>query len=106
MIDKARNLKLVGRVGSGMENIDIAYCQYKNISCINSPEGNGNAVGEHSLAMLLNLLNNINKANNELKQTIFHREENRGVELDGKIVGVIGYGHTGSSFAKNFEVLM
>ena len=65
LIDKARNLKLVGRVGSGMENIDIAYCQYKNISCINSPEGNGNAVGEHSLAMLLNLLNNINKANNE-----------------------------------------
>ncbi|HNE49834.1 MAG TPA: NAD(P)-dependent oxidoreductase [Chitinophagales bacterium] len=103
LIDKARNLKLVGRVGSGMENIDIAYCQYKNISCINSPEGNGNAVGEHSLAMLLNLLNNINKANNELKQTIFHREENRGVELDGKIVGVIGYGHTGSSFAKKLR---
>ena len=62
LIDKARNLKLVGRVGSGMENIDIVYCQYKNISCINSPEGNGNAGGEHSLAMLLNLLNNINKA--------------------------------------------
>ncbi len=107
LIDIARNLKIVGRVGSGMENVDIDYCKQKNIQCVNSPEGNGNAVGEHCLAMLLNLMNNINKANNELKQNIFNREENRGVELDGKSVGIIGYGHTGSAFAKKlrgFEV--
>jgi len=107
LIDKATNLKIVGRVGSGMENVDTAYCQQKNIICVNSPEGNGNAVGEHCLAMLLNLLNNITKANNELKQNIFLREENRGEELDGKTIGIIGYGHTGSAFAKKlrgFEV--
>ena len=103
LIDIARNLKIVGRVGSGMENVDIDYCKQKNIQCVNSPEGNGNAVGEHCLAMLLNLMNNINKANNELKQNIFNREENRGVELDGKSVGIIGYGHTGSSFAKKLR---
>ncbi|MBK6273664.1 MAG: hypothetical protein IPF58_02765 [Saprospirales bacterium] len=71
LIDKATNLKIVGRVGSGMENVDVEYCKTKNISCVNSPEGNGNAVGEHCLAILLNLLNNITKANNELKQNIF-----------------------------------
>ena len=98
LINKARNLKIVGRVGSGMENVDIAYCESKNIVCVNSPEGNGNAVGEHCLAMLLNLLNNITKANNELRQNVFLREENRGAELDGKTVGIIGYGYTGSSF--------
>lgn len=103
LIDIARNLKIVGRVGSGMENVDIDYCKQKNIQCVNSPEGNGNAVGEHCLAMLLNLMNNINKANNELKQNIFNREENRGVELDGKSVGIIGYGHTGSAFAKKLR---
>lgn len=103
LIDKASNLKIVGRVGSGMENVDTNYCQSKNIKCVNSPEGNGNAVGEHSLAMLLNLLNNINKSNTELKQNIFLREENRGIELDGKTVGIIGYGHTGSSFAKKLR---
>lgn len=103
LIDKAINLKIVGRVGSGMENVDIAYCNSKNITCVNSPEGNGNAVGEHCLAMLLNLLNNINKANNELKNDIFLREENRGEELDGKTIGIIGFGHTGSAFAKKLR---
>lgn len=103
LIDKAINLKVVGRVGSGMENVDIDYCNLKNIICVNSPEGNGNAVGEHCLSMLLNLLNNITKANNELKQNIFLREENRGEELDGKKVGIIGYGHTGSAFAKKLR---
>lgn len=103
LIDKAIQLKIVGRVGSGMENVDISYCKSKNIICVNSPEGNGNAVGEHSLAMLLNLLNNINKANNELKKNIFLREENRGEELDGKTIGIIGFGHTGTAFAKKLR---
>lgn len=103
LIDKATNLTIVGRVGSGMENVDTAYCQQKNIICVNSPEGNGNAVGEHCLAILLNLLNNITKANNELKQNIFLREENRGEELDGKTIGIIGYGYTGRAFAKKLR---
>ena len=103
LIDKATNLKIVGRVGSGMENVDVEYCKTKNISCVNSPEGNGNAVGEHCLAILLNLLNNITKANNELKQNLFLREENRGEELDGKTIGIIGYGFTGNAFAKKLR---
>ncbi len=107
LLDKAVRLKIIGRVGSGMENVNIKYAQQKHIHCINSPEGNGNAVGEHSLAMLLCLMNNITKSNIELKQSIFQREANRGVELDGKTVGIIGYGHTGKALAKKlrgFEV--
>lgn len=107
VVDKATQLQLIGRVGSGMENVDVAYCTSKNIICVNSPEGNGNAVGEHCLAMLLSLLNNIPQANQELRQQIFRREENRGKELDGMTVGIIGYGHTGKAFARKlrgFEV--
>lgn len=103
IIDKASNLKIIGRVGSGMENVDVEYCKTKNIICVNSPEGNGNAVGEHCTAMLLSLLNNISKSNNELKQNLFLREENRGEELDGKTIGIIGYGHTGSAFARKLR---
>ena len=103
LIDNALNLKIVARLGSGMENVDVDYCKLKNIHCLSSPEGNANAVGEHCLAMLLNLLNNINKANNELKNNLFLREENRGEELDGKTIGIIGYGHTGQAFAKKLR---
>ncbi len=111
VVDKATQLQLIGRVGSGMENVDVAYCTAKNIICVNSPEGNGNAVGEHCLAMLLSLLNNIPQANQELKQQIFRREENRVKELDGMTVGIIGYGHTGKAFARKlrgfeFEILV
>ena len=102
-LEKATNLKFVGRVGAGLENIDCEYAISKKIELIAAPEGNRNAVGEHSLAMLLSLFNKINKANNEVKNGIWLREENRGLELDGKTIGLIGYGNMGKSFAKKLR---
>lgn len=103
LLDQAKRLKFVARAGSGMENINVSYAQIKNIHVISSPEGNANAVGEHTLAMLLNLLNHISSAHHEIKNGIWKREENRGEELDGKVVGIIGYGNTGSAFAKKLK---
>ena len=102
-LDKATRLKFIGRVGAGLENIDVAYAESKGIQLIAAPEGNRNAVGEHALGMLLALINNFKKANNEIVQGKWLREENRGWELDGKTVGIIGYGHMGKSFAKKLR---
>lgn len=102
-IDAAKNLKFIGRVGAGLENIDCEYAKSKNIQLIAAPEGNRNAVGEHTLGMLLSLFNKLNKANNEVKKGIWLREKNRGIELDGKSIGLIGYGNMGKSFAKKLR---
>lgn len=102
-IDAAKKLKFIGRVGAGLENIDCEYAISKNIQLIAAPEGNKSAVGEHALGMLLSLFNKLNKANNEVKKGIWLREQNRGIEVDGKSVGLIGYGNMGKSFAKKLR---
>jgi D-3-phosphoglycerate dehydrogenase len=102
-LEKATNLKFIGRVGAGLENIDCTYAENKGIVLIAAPEGNRNAVGEHSLGMLLSLFNKLNKADKQVRNGQWLREENRGVELDGKTVGLIGYGNMGKSFAKKLR---
>lgn len=96
-------LRFVARSGSGLENIDLQAAEHRGIHIFSSPEGNKDAVGEHTLGMLLSLFNHLNSANSEVKRGIWLREENRGIELSGKTVGLIGYGHMGQSFAKKLS---
>jgi len=103
MIDKGSNLKFIARAGAGMENIDVAYAESKDIKCLSAPEGNRDAVGEHALGMLLMLLNNLKKADTEVRQGVWLREENRGREIQGKTIGILGYGNMGSAFAKRLK---
>lgn len=107
VIDLAPNLRFICRAGAGMDNIDETYAQQKNLQLINAPEGNMDAVGEHAIGLLLSLMNNINTADAEVRNGSWQREANRGHELKGKTVGIVGYGFMGHSFARKlsgFEV--
>lgn len=102
-LEKATRLQFIARVGAGLENIDCDYAKLKGVELIAAPEGNSNAVGEHALGLLLSLFNKLNKADKEIKNGKWLREANRGVELDGKTVGLIGYGNMGKAFARKLQ---
>ena len=102
-LEKATKLKFIGRVGAGLENIDNEYALSKGIQLIAAPEGNRNAVGEHALGMILSLFNKFKKADSEIRNGIWLREDNRGIELEGKTIGLIGYGNMGKAFAKKLK---
>lgn len=102
-LDAAPNLKFIARVGAGLESIDVAHAEKRGVKLFSAPEGNRNAVGEHSLGMLLSLFNKLNQADRQVREGMWYREANRGVELEGKTLGIIGYGNMGRSFAKKLQ---
>jgi D-3-phosphoglycerate dehydrogenase / 2-oxoglutarate reductase len=103
ILEKATKLHFIGRVGAGMESIEVEYATSKNIVCMNSPEGNRDALAEHTLGILLMLLNKLNIADKQIRQGIRLREENRGIEIKGKTIGIIGYGNMGGAFAQRLK---
>ncbi len=102
-LEKAENLKFIARVGAGMENIDRQYAESRGIVCLNAPEGNRDAVGEHAMGMLLSLLNHLCRVNVEVRNGIWIREGNRGTEIHGKTIAIIGFGNMGSAFAERLS---
>jgi D-3-phosphoglycerate dehydrogenase len=102
-LDTATHLKFIARAGAGMDNIDEAYAKEKGVLLINAPEGNSDAVGEHALGLLLSLMNNLKRGDAEVRAGQWQREANRGYELKGRTVGIIGYGHMGQSFARKLK---
>lgn len=100
LIDKFPNLKVIGRIGAGMENIDVEYARLKGIRCLNSPEGNRDAVGEHAVGMLLSLFNRIPQAWDQIREGIWDRRANRGEEIRGKTIGIVGFGNMGRTFSQ------
>jgi D-3-phosphoglycerate dehydrogenase / 2-oxoglutarate reductase len=103
MLKAAVQLRFIARVGAGMESIDVGYAKSLGIVCFNSPEGNRDAVAEHALGMLLSMLNHLNRANSEVRNGIWRREANRGIEIKGKTIGIIGYGNMGGAFAQRLK---
>lgn len=103
ILSRAVNLRFIGRVGSGLENIDVEFARKQGIHCLNSPEGNRDAVGEHCVGMLLSLMNHLCRANTEVRQGTWIREGNRGREIKGRTVGIIGYGNMGGAFARKLR---
>jgi D-3-phosphoglycerate dehydrogenase len=103
IIDSAKNLKCIGRAGAGMENIDVKYAESQGIKCVSAAEGNRDAVAEHTVGMLLMLFNNLKRVDDEVRRGIWLRAENRGVEIFGKTVGIIGFGNMGSAFAQRLK---
>ncbi len=102
-LEQAKNLTFIGRIGAGLENIDVEAAKELGIACYNAPRGNSNAVGEHAVGMLLSLFNHLNRANMQVRSGVWLREENRGIELEGKTVGIIGHGNMGRSFSKKLS---
>lgn len=103
LLSQFKYLKFIARPGAGLENIDLNYCQQADIRVFRSPEGNRDALAEHTMGMILSLLNNINSANTEVKNGVWLREENRGIELNGKVFALIGYGFMGEALARRLS---
>ena len=102
-LNLARHLRCIGRMGAGMETIDVGHAESLGIRCLNSPEGNRDAVGEHAVGLLLSLFDHIARADSEVRQGLWQREANRGLEIKGKTVGIIGFGNMGAAFAKRLQ---